>query len=62
MEEFKSDVCAYISQHVVVAHAKTIHRIVAAGIPAIDGGHAARIGSHETRERKDPMAVVAAAR
>ncbi len=61
IEEFESDISACIRQQTVVAHPETVLGIVAARVPRVHGSHSAGIGSDEGGERKDPVAVLAAA-
>jgi len=52
---------ANIPQHGVVAHAKRVLGVVAAGIPRINSSHRAGVRSDDRRERKYTMPVIALA-
>ena len=57
MDELKSEVPANVSQQTVVAHAERIFRAESMGIPAIDSSHCAGIGSGDSGDREDAMAI-----
>src|SRR5580700_6096527 len=61
MHEFEKYVSCGICEQTVVAHAESIHGVVAAGIPSIDRGHGAGVWCDQGRNRKDAMPIVAAA-
>lgn len=62
IEEFQADVFSGVSDQAVVAEAKGVLRAKAVGVPGIDTDHGAGIGRDKIRERKDAMAIFAAAR
>jgi hypothetical protein len=61
INEFARDISAYKRKQGVIAHSQTIFDAVSAWIPSVNGGHGARIGRDDRRERQTAMTVLASA-